>query len=154
MNFKTILSLLSVYIVLVACGGGVFGQDKITVKAEIVAFDKYDRAIRVRSVPASQLFLVRVKKVLKGSESEEFLLVRQVSEKWDGLLRHAQNAKSGIQMTLSRNRTCDATLASSVFVFESVGSDEVVSRFEWLRNDIKIASDKSINCYVLVQYKK
>lgn len=128
-------------------------QEKaVRFEGEIVAFDRFNSLLNVTHVPPTQLFLMKISRVVKGKENANYIFVKQRNYDDETSLLKAINAgKYRFTMNLTREPDCDSSLKGldKIRIAGRVENSKDFPRIEWLRSDLNIPVDVRFPCYAL-----
>jgi hypothetical protein len=131
----------------------VFSQEKkrVKVEGEIVAYDKLSPLISITSAPKIQTFILKVDKVIKGDESESYIIVvHKTFDNENKVLKKVLNGNNKVKLKINREKSCDSSLENlqNVKLEGKPQSQEDLSRVEWINNKAT-KPDSKMPCYLL-----
>lgn len=94
----------------------VFAQERerikiIKITGEIVAYDKLSSLISISSAPKIQTFILKVDKVIKGNEPENYIVVvHKTFDNENKLLEKILKGSNKVKLKLGREKSCDSSL--------------------------------------------
>ena len=125
---------------------------QIVVKAEVVAYDKFSSPYYVAGHAPTRFLIVQISKVIKGSQSGEFVLVaNKPSERRYPFVRAVGDGKHWFKMKLRRSKACDSTMQGLVDDKVQVVSQAQArpSAFMWLKQSVSLSPHEVLPCYIL-----
>lgn len=131
----------------------VFSQEdkRVKVEGEIVAYDKLSPLISVTTASKIQTFILKVDKVIKGGESESYIIiVHKTFDNENKVLKKVLNGNNKVKLKLNREKSCDSSLENlqNVKIEGKPQSQEDLSRIEWISNKAT-KPDSKMPCYLL-----
>lgn len=119
---------------------------------EIVAFDRFNSLLKVTNVPPTQLFLMKISRVVKGKGTGNYIFVKQRNyDDETSLLKPINSGRYRFRMKLTREPDCDSSLEGldKIRISGRVENSKDVSRIEWLRSDLGVPTIEIFPCYAL-----
>lgn len=124
-------------------------SSKIKVRAEVIARDVWSPDIYIESYPPTKTFLVRITELIKGDESNEFILVlNRPSKRRTPFVRAVSEGGRTFRMSLKRLAGCDSSiegLTENIDGSSSNGTDPL----KWLRTNVSPDRKRILPCYLL-----
>lgn len=130
----------------------VFGQKRkrLRIEGEIMGYDKLSSLENLSSAPWVQTFILRVNKVIKGNESEPYIII--VHRTFNNeILNNIRNGNTKVKLKLKREKRCDSSIAElrkAKLNGKSTKQEGILFRIEWLRSDVPWPTAK-MPCYLL-----
>jgi hypothetical protein len=118
-------------------GSSVFAQkiERIKVVGEIVGYDKLSPLFHITFAEKLQTFILKVDKVLKGKESENYIIVvHKTFDNENKLLEKILKGSNKVKLKLRREKSCDSSLERL--------------KIEWV-SKLTTKPDSKMPCYLL-----